>query len=245
MNLKMTTNFLFSSFIFREVSKLKIFDLHTYNKMIVYAVYLMTKDGVELISEKFQSQVSIPDATLLSALFVAFQQMAESVTTLGIPKKICFDEMTYHLQSFGNFQVVIVTNTDKSPRDLLFTLGYQFMGYSSSLIRFDGNISRFEPYRDVLNRVIAGGATADLSQSLNPAAFLDAMTIMSLPQKVQKTARAVISYGSSSFEELVEELDCTELDLIENLEFLREKGYIGIKKVDGVNHYFTAAGLPK
>ena len=36
--------------------------------MIVYAVYLMTVDGIELVSEKFQSQVTIPDTTLLSAL---------------------------------------------------------------------------------------------------------------------------------------------------------------------------------
>lgn len=213
--------------------------------MIVYAVYLMTVDGIELVSEKFQSQVTIPDTTLLSALFIAFQQMADSVTSLGIPKKICFDEMTYHLQSFGNFQVVIVTDTDKGPRDLLYTLGYQFMGHSSHLIRFDGNISRFEAFRDVIKKVIAGSASADLSKSLNPGAFLDARTIMSLPQKVQKTARAVISYGSSSFEDLLEELNCEEPELIENLEYLRKNGYVGIKSVNGVNHYFTAAGVRK
>lgn len=217
--------------------------LSAHCKMIVYAVYVMTRDGLELVSEKFQAQVSIPDTTLLSALMVAFQQMAESVTTLGIPKKIGFDELTYHLRSFGNFQIVIVSDTDNEPTELLLNLGYQFLNeYKNTLYRWDGNQSIFTPFKDVIKKIIQSeGAIADLSQSLNPGKYLDARTVMSLPTRVQTTARVLIAMGASTFADLMEELNCEEIDLIEDLDYLRENGYVGIKNVDGINKYFTSS----
>ncbi|MHA2279040.1 MAG: hypothetical protein ACXAC2_24940, partial [Candidatus Kariarchaeaceae archaeon] len=115
--------------------------------MIVYAIYILSRDGLELISEKFQAKVSIPDTTLFSALMVAFQQMADSVTSLGIPKKITFQEITYHLKSFGNFQVVVVSGSDREPTDMLSKLGFQFAAkFKDPLYRWDGNQTTFEPF---------------------------------------------------------------------------------------------------
>lgn len=211
--------------------------------MIVYAVYILTKDGLELISEKFQSEDSIPNSTLLAALLIAFQQMAESVTTIGIPRKICFDELTYHLKSFGSVQIVVVTDTDQEPSDLLLTLGLQFINkFKIDFTRWNGNQTIFEPFRVIIKTLATERATIDVAGRIKPANYLDARAIMSLPKKIQPIASAVNVMSPSTLPELLDIVDCTAGDLADGLEYLKTEGYVGTRNFEGLEQYFTVAG---
>ncbi|OLS21373.1 MAG: hypothetical protein HeimC2_33770 [Candidatus Heimdallarchaeota archaeon LC_2] len=210
--------------------------------MIVYAVYVLTKNGLELISEKFQSEESVPNSTLLAALLIAFQQMAESVTTLGIPRKICFDELTYHLKSFGDIQIVVVTNSDKEPEDLLSALGLQFIKkFKLDVNKWNGNQSTFEPYRNTIKTIISKRYTVDEGGTIKPAKYLDAGAYMTLPKRIQPIASAV-NVSPSTLPELLDELDFPKIELVDGLEYLKTEGYIGIRYVDGLEQYFTVTG---
>ena len=88
--------------------------------MIIYAVYIISIDGLPIVSEKFQSAESIPNEVLLAGLFTAIQGVMSEVTHQRANlDSINVDNLSYHFKSFGKFQLVLVTNLSATPKNIL------------------------------------------------------------------------------------------------------------------------------
>ncbi len=209
--------------------------------MILYAVYIITRDGREIISEIFQTPENVPNAAILSGLLSAFQYMAEDLTrSKSGAEKLNLSGLVYHLRNFGDFQVVIVTDVDNAPARILDTLGWRFLqSHGERLINWTGNQTLFEPFRETINSVVMRHSSVDITRSLDPTKTLDTAAIFSLPKDIQPIAKALTMLEFATIEELLEEVEIPERDLKTSLADLQKEGYIGVREKEGKSQYFA------
>ena len=138
--------------------------------MIIYAVYIISIDGLPIVSEKFQSAESIPNEVLLAGLFTAIQGVMSEVTHQRASlDSINVDNLSYHFKSFGKFQLVLVTNLSATPKNILQKLGFRFMkDYGEQLMNNNMNRIEFEPFIQTINEIINEETITDSSKLINP-----------------------------------------------------------------------------
>jgi len=209
--------------------------------LILYAVYIITKDGREIISEHFSSPENVPETAILSGLLSAFQYMSEDLAkNRGGAEKLNLSGLVYHLRNFGNFQIVIVTDVDNAPAKILDTLGWRFLqNHGERLIGWTGNQTLFEPFRKTIKSIVMRHSSVDITNSLDPTKTLDTAAIFSLPKDVQPVAKALTMLEFATIEELLEEVESSSENIKEKLESLQKSGYVGIREKEGKLQYFA------
>lgn len=199
--------------------------------MIVYAVYIISKDERTLLTLNFQSIETIPDEQLLGGLFTALQDVTTKVTQSNEElKSIELGGLSYHLRSFGLIRVVLVSNIPKSPENIIQKLGYRFIkDYGDVLKESYMNSSIFVPFKNFISEVIKNEISHGEPDFPKPTKILDTAAIFSLPHHLQSTALTMVSLKEGTIEEIAQDRDETIDDTLSAISSLQEMGYIGIK----------------
>jgi hypothetical protein len=210
--------------------------------MIAYAVYVISMDGRPLVSEAFQSAETIPNEMLLAGLMTALQGVASELSQgkSGL-KNIKIDNLSYHFKSFGQYQIVLVTDLSKTPENVLHRLGLQFMkDFGEELINDSLDLNTFQPFVDSINKIVREELTIDESKMIVPTKKFSSGELYQLSSSLQSTALAMIALKEGSLEEIASESEKSINDTVKNLEALQEMGLIGKKVTDDRTCYFCS-----
>jgi hypothetical protein len=213
--------------------------------MIVYALYIIDEGGRPLISQYFQSSDDIPNEVLFGALFTAFKDLAADVTTQKSweMKSIGIERLFYHTKSFGPFNVVLVTNTQKGPENLLQTIGLRFMKehHEEILQDFLVDFRIFDSFREHIQEIFQKETLVDESGKLSPIKRFSVAGIFDLPPDLQTTALALITLEEGTLKEISKECGENHVQTAKSLNTLQKMGYIGTKEKDGRQLFFYSA----
>ncbi|MFX0170484.1 MAG: hypothetical protein ACFE9L_01060 [Candidatus Hodarchaeota archaeon] len=155
-------------------------------------------------------------------------------------KSVEIEGLSYHIRSFGLIRVVLVTDTPKTPEDILQMLGLRFIKkYGEVLIESEFNLNVFDPFRKTIKEIVDQLVT-DISKSIQLAKKLTTGEVFSLPTELHSTALALISLESGTLNEIAEESGNPVRITKKNLASLQEKGFIGTKKEKGIIKYFCS-----
>lgn len=206
--------------------------------MIIYAVYIIKKDGVTLLSQHFQSKDELPNDLLLGGLLGAIQTF--TAETLGDETRtIQVEGLAYHIRSFGFYTVALVTDLNKEPNDLIQELGLRFMRmYGEEMLSDTGRVDKFYPFKDTIKEII--GKSVDESGSIRPSKMLNTKEIFELKSELKPVALAMISLGEGTLTEIAKECDINVLELDKLISELQTQGFIGKKKRENEIVYFCS-----
>ena len=210
--------------------------------MIAYAVYVISMDGRPLVSETFQSVETIPNEMLLAGLMTALQGVATELSQgkSGL-KSIKIDNLSYHFKSFGQYQIVLVTDLPETPENILHRLGIQFMkDFGEQLIKDSLDLNTFQPFSDTINEIVREELTIDNSKMIIPTKKFSSGELYQLPSHLQPTALAMIALKEGNVEEIASESEKSIEDTVDNLESLQNMGLIGKKVTNDHVSYFCS-----
>jgi hypothetical protein len=195
-----------------------------------------------LLSEFFQSKKSVPDVFLLGGLLTALQGVATEITSS--PSEMNSFEVggiSYHIQSFAFFRIVVVTNFAESPIEIIQSLGLRFIkDYRDELVEENTNLKTYSPFIKTIREVVKEKSTIDETRTLNPTKILDTAEIFELPQELHSTALAVLTLEEGTVEQIAKEIGEQEDITTNNLVSLQKYGFIGKKIVDQNIIYFCS-----
>lgn len=206
--------------------------------MIIYAVYIIKKDGITLLSEHFQSEDELPNNLLLGGLLGAIQTFSKE--TLGEEMKTIESEgLAYHIRSFGLYLIALITDLNKEPDDLIQELGLRFMKmYGEEMLGNTSRIDRFYPFKNIIREIL--GKSFDETNSLKPSKVLNTKEIFELSGELKPVALALISLGEATIDEIANESNLDEIETEQRLTQLQVKGYIGKKERNNQIFYFCS-----
>ncbi|MHA2173242.1 MAG: hypothetical protein ACXACP_01165 [Candidatus Hodarchaeales archaeon] len=210
--------------------------------MIGYAVYVISMDGRPIVSEKFQSAKTIPDETLLAGLLTAVQGVASEMTKNDEAEinSIMIDNLSYHFKSFGQYQIVLVTDLPESPENILQKLGLRFMKeFGETLLNGSFDQKRFMPFITSINEIVKEEMITDDTKMINPTKKFSSGELYQLSEELQPTALAMISLKEGNAEQIAEESGKNLKETKAFLEELQQLGLIG-KKLGDVPLYFCS-----
>jgi hypothetical protein len=195
-----------------------------------------------LLSEFFQSKKSVPDVFLLGGLLTALQGVATEITSS--PSEMNSFEVggiSYHIQSFAFFRIVVVTNFAESPIEIIQSLGLRFIkDYRDELVEENTNLKTYSPFIKTIREVVKEKSTIDETRTLNPTKILDTAEIFELPQELHSTALAVLTLEEGTVEQIAKEIGEQEDITTNNLVSLQKYGFIGKKIIDQNIIYFCS-----
>jgi hypothetical protein len=199
--------------------------------MIAFAVYVISMDARQLVAEKFQSANSIPDETIFSGLLTALQGIASEITQSNTElHSITIDNLTYHFKSFGQFQIVLVTDFPKSPDNILRKLGIRFMKeHGEELMDQPADLKIFKPFTKTINEVIKAEMNTDDTRKINPLKKFNNRELYQLPENLQSTALALITLKEATVDEISQESGVNSKNTALFLKKLQDRGLIGEK----------------
>ena len=201
--------------------------------LIVYAIYIIHRDGVPLFSKVFQAPSTTPPEEILSGLLASIQHMSiDLVKQTGSAESFKLKGVVYHLKYFGEIQVVIVTNSDERPIKAMNRLGLHFLkDYGEKLSgRWTGDVSMFEKFESTVESVVDAYFEFDRSFSIDPSKRLTTTLLFSLKKELKNTAIALVTLKEGTVEQIAEESGEDTTTVIDNLAELQNLGYIGVKK---------------
>ncbi|MHA2098479.1 MAG: hypothetical protein ACW99A_07315 [Candidatus Kariarchaeaceae archaeon] len=210
--------------------------------MLIYAVYFISTDGRPMLIERFTKDENLPDDILLCGLLGTVQLLAEELTNEpGSAEKFQLKGFVFHLQQFSDkFQVVITSNEDERPAELLDTLGYRFIKkFSDEIENWKGDQSRFLEFGETIIELLRGKYKVDISRSLDPKKRLDTMSILNLPKAVQDTALIVVMLEHATIDEMEKFLNKKSKIIEKHLTELQQMGYIGVELLEDQVYYYV------
>ena len=207
--------------------------------MIIYAVYIIKKDGVTILSEHFQSAEELPNQLLLGGLLGAIQSF--SIETLGEEMKTIESEgLAYHIRSFGLYLIALITDLNKEPDNLIQELGLRFMRmYGEQILENEARIDKFYPFKNIIREVL--GQTYDETASIKPSKILNTKEVFELPSELKPVALAVLTLGEATLEDISKEAELSLTDTEALVLQLQHKGYLGKKEQKDKVLYFSSA----
>ena len=210
--------------------------------MIIYAVYIISIDGLPIVSEKFQSADSIPNEVLLAGLFTAIQGVMSEVTHKRAKlDRINVDNLSYHFKSFGKFQLVLVTNLSATPNNILQRLGFRFMkDHGEQLMEDNPNRLVFEPFIQTINEIINEETKTDSSRLINPTKKFSPKELYKLPQEVRIVALSMIALKEGNIDQIASESSVSKAEAKHHLQTLQNMGFIGKKITQDDSFYFCS-----
>lgn len=205
--------------------------------MIIYAVYIVKKDGVTLLSEHFQSEEELPNNLLLGGLLGAIQTFSKE--TLGDEMKTIESEgLAYHIRSFGLYLIALITDLNKEPDNLIQELGLRFMRmYGEDVLENPSRIDKFYPFKTIIREIL--GKSYDETNSLKPSKLLNTKEIFELSGDLKPVALAMLSLGEASIAEIAEESNLKEDETEARLMVLQKEGFVGKKERENKIFYFV------
>ncbi len=209
--------------------------------MLVYAVYIISTDGRPLLIERFTKDEDLPSDVLLCGLLATIQLLAEELTNEpGSAEKFQLKGYVFHLKLFSDkFQVVIASNFDETPEDLLENIGYRFFKkYSQEIEDWKGDQDVFLEFGDTIVELLKGKYKIDISRSLDPKKRLDTMSILALPKILQDTALIVLMLEHATILEMEKFLDKKPKTIEKHLKSLQQEGYIGVESMNDEVYYY-------
>jgi hypothetical protein len=206
--------------------------------MIVYAVYIIKKDGITLLSEHFQSEDELPNDLLLGGLLGAIQIFTKE--TLGEEMKtIQVEGLAYHIRSFGFYTIALVTDLNKEPDSLIQELGLRFMGmYGEEMLDNSSRVDKFFPFKEIIKEII--GKTFDEDGLIKPSKMLSTKEIFELPTELKPIAFAMITLGEGTISEIAQECNLELTEVKKSVTKLQNDGYLGKKKKDNQEVFFCS-----
>ena len=207
--------------------------------MIIYAVYIIKKDGVTILSEHFQSEEELPNNLLLGGLLGAIQTFSKE--TLGDEMKTIESEgLAYHIRSFGFYLIALITDLNKEPDSLIQELGLRFMRmYGEDLLDNSARVDKFYPFKNIIREIL--GKSYDETNSIKPSKVLNTKEIFELSSELKPVALALISLGEGTINEIAKESDLDITEAEDRLIILQKKGYIGKKEKNKETLYFCSS----
>lgn len=207
--------------------------------MIIYAVYIIKKDGVTILSERFQSAEELPNQMLLGGLLGAIQTF--SLETLGEEMKTIESEgLAYHIRSFGLYLIALITDLNKEPDDIIQELGLRFMRmYGEQILENGSRVDKFYPFKDIIREVL--GKTYDETASIKPSKVLNTKEVFELPSELKPVALAILTLGEGTLEEISKETELSLEDTKLLVQLLQKKGYLGKKEQNNKVLYFSSS----
>lgn len=195
--------------------------------MIVYAVYVVGKNGTPMISETFQAAEDLPDEFLLSGLFSALQSFSDAVVKQAM-RTIHVEGLSFHIQSFDLYTIVLVTDQAKKPDEIINTLGMRFMKLFGDVLvdEIPVSLNTFEPFRSEISEVV-GSESTDSRGMMKPAKKLTTVEIFELPSHLHQTALAILSLERFTVGELAAEVGLDVSKVEGHLAELAQLGFLG------------------
>ena len=208
--------------------------------MIAYAVYIISMSGLPLVSEKFQSADSIPNETLLAGLFTAIQGVASELTQSEV-SSININKLSYHFKSFGQYQIVLVTNFTETPGNVIQKLGLQFMKDYGEILTEDPPAKQvFEPFIETINEIVREELIIDDTRMINPTKKFSPAELYNLPDDLRAIAVAMITLKEGNVEQIAKESNNNIKETETHLKNLQSMGFIGKKRTGEIDIYFCS-----
>ena len=206
--------------------------------MIIYAVYIIKRDGVTILSEQFQSAEDLPNDFLLGGLLGAIQTFSKE--TLGEEMKTIESEgLAYHIRSFGLYLIALITDLNKEPENLIQELGLRFMKmYGEELLDNSPRVDLYYPFKEVIREIL--GKSFDETGSIKPSRILNTKAIFELSSDLKPVALALISMGEGTISDIAKESDLDQEIVKNSIVELQDQGFIGTKSKNNETFYFCS-----
>lgn len=207
---------------------------------VVYAVYIISRDGLPLVWQIFQTPEFIPSEGLLSPLLSSLQGLSvDLVKQEGVAEKITLRGITYHMKSYGNYFVVILMESDDKPTKALNQIGWQFLQeYKDKISNWKGNISDFTQFKETIIKILQSNYSIDSSSSINPTKKFSTSALFNLSKDLKDTAISMVGLKKATAKEVADDVnknvDTVRAHLIE----LQKMGYLGVENKDDEQIFF-------
>lgn len=204
--------------------------------MPTLAVYVFLKDGRCAFSQIYTPNAPSPD--FFGPVFAAIDSFAKA--TIGKEMRgLEIGDLRIHVGDFDLYYVLLVTDPGSELRsekisELIDQIGFKFWEiYFQEIGDWNGNVGRFFGFKQVCRNIVNLG-----KERILPTRTLDAISIIELERKLQKTALALLDKDGEATASDISTLTMgTEESELENLEMLVKKGYIG-RDIKGTRQFY-------
>ncbi|MHA2495176.1 MAG: hypothetical protein ACXAEL_10775 [Candidatus Hodarchaeales archaeon] len=206
--------------------------------MPILATYVFLKDGRYAFSQRYSSDAPSPD--FFGPLFAALDSFAKA--TVGQEMQgLEMGKIRVHVGDFGLYYVLLATDPDYKPRSdkisaLIDQIGFKFWEiYFQDIGDWNGNVARFRGFNQICRNIIQQGLERVL-----PTRILDAISIIELERKLQKTALALLDNDGEAFPSDISEITQRDEELEQELlEILVKEGLVGRDVKEAKLYYFV------
>lgn len=193
-------------------------------KMLIYAVYIIKNDGKTLLCDCFSND--LPNEILLGGLVTALKGFSSEILKKDITN-IVVENLIFHLGSFGDYTIVLVTDLEVDPSTIMEEIGYQFIkSYGEIIQNKDIRLDKLLPFKNIIKEILREHSF-DESKSISPTKILSTAEIFELPYDLQGIALSMLSLGESTLQELAHESEQDVLSLESKIKRLQKLGYVG------------------
>lgn len=206
--------------------------------MSTLAIYIFLKDGRYAFSQRYNPDAPSPD--FFGPLFAALDSFAKA--TVGKEMQgLEMGEIRVHVGDFGLYYVLLATDPDSKPRSdkisaLIDQIGFKFWEiYFQDIGDWDGNLARFRSFDPICRNIVQ-----QRLEKVLPTRILDAISIIDLEKKLQKTALALLDNDGEAFPSDISEITLRDEELEQELlEILVSKGLVGRDVKETKFYYFV------
>lgn len=206
--------------------------------MSTLAIYVFLKDGRCAFSQRYSPDAPSPD--FFGPIFAALDSFAKATIGQEI-QNLEMGEIRVHVGDFGLYYVLLATAPDSKPRSdkisaLIDQIGFKFWEiYFQDIGDWNGNVARFRGFGQICRNIVQQGLERVL-----PTKALDAISIIDLERKLQKTALALLDNDGEAFPSDISEITLRDEELEQELlETLVIKGFVGRDMKDTKLYYFV------
>lgn len=207
--------------------------------MAIYSIFAIENDGKFIISDSFDNEKSLLKKIEKSELILLLEKLSVLFRKTGIPNIISFATSALHWKSFGDFQVIVESDSDTRPKDLLIMVGWEFSKiFQGEKAKLNNHQLLHESLKVSLSQQIDNfekRSSTDFTPDCNLSSYemLVSEIIYKLPSMVKPLANVLKRKGPCSLQELESLVDCSKIDLIDGLEYLKNKGILKIDFIQG------------
>lgn len=203
--------------------------------MIIDSVYLLLPDGRCIFSKSYNQSKQQIDPHLLGGLLNAFNIASHQWLKDGVRKFVSEEGFNFIIKDFSSFLVVISGSLsgDTDEEAILEKIGMIFLSkYGDKIEKWQaGNISTLKNFEVDLNKILNVSQqiitqTDTLTKSTLDEPYLDSLTIISLPNELQKTALTLLTLKEASIDEIIKETKREKEIELKSIEKLVELGYV-------------------
>jgi len=196
--------------------------------MPVANVFILLRDGRVVFSGSFGGGAvdSIVEPQLLGGMLSALDGVSR-IAGGGHIREFKAEDRSFFVLDFSSF-LVVVSSQVPPPQRLLEDIGMRFTSeYGADLIDWDGNLDKFNPFKEMLEDILVG--YVDKGVMVSPLRPLDSLAILSLSQATQVVAKAVLALVEGDAEQVREETGLEAPTVEKELENLVGMGFLGKK----------------